>query len=103
MVQMMFKQTKHYLPIPDIPAVDTQMAVFSIKQEPRGPVDNFDEGHQGFGDEGEDDAGKSKWDTSSDSELENIIKTKSGKAEQSAPRGMYFCSVLKNLQFTSTV
>ena len=66
------------------------MAVSAIKQEPRGPMDNFDEeGQQGFGDEGEDDAGKSKWDTSSDSELENIIKTKSGKAEQSAPRGLY--------------
>ena len=54
-------------------------------------MDNFDEeGQQGFGDEGDDDAGKSKWDTSSDSELEIMLKSKSGnkKVEQNASRGM---------------
>ena len=65
--------------------------IASIKQEPREPMDNFDEdGQQGFGDEEDDDAGKSKWDTSSDSELEIMLKTKSGnkKIEQNASRGM---------------
>ncbi len=44
---------------------------------PPGPGD-FDDNDvkngDNFGDFGEGDAGKSKWDTSSDSELENIIK-----------------------------
>ncbi len=42
----------------------------------------FGDGAQGFGDEGDDDAGKSKWDTSSDSEFEQMIKTKKQRTEQ---------------------
>ena len=71
--------------------MEQPIPIATIKQEPREPVDNFDEeGQQGFGDEGDDDAGKSKWDTSSDSELEIMLKSKSGnkKVEQNASRGM---------------
>ncbi len=51
---------------------------------------------QGFGDD-DDDAGKCKWDTSSDSEMEQIIKSKRQKTDQDAGKSEWSKTLTSSL------